>query len=430
MFHFYYSESGGCPVVLALAQFNRIPRQSHSAGIILLHRCILAIRLDFQAHNISPKFHVLLNMSRWYLVSKAGIPQMASSASPSSHERTFRWLSTVVARFPHYESLPYQGWAIAQARQTGVRRTLLFDASIEVEMQTVGLYSTINKGNRALLLYWRFLAYSSFIVTYPYCYSIFSASPYLFSHNMHHLPTDKLFSLQGKTVICTGATGGIGQTLCKSLAIAGADIVSIQISNDVHSESLSRSILEIGQKLWTFECNLTDPSSIRSTFQRIWLAGIRPSILLNCAGVNRRGPITEVTDDDLDLVWTMSGPYSLIWQALTITSDSIRQSQGYLCNRTRICKQIASASASWENHQHWFGNFISGHVQCFCLCKLQGRSHTNDKVFQQWTCPSQHSSQLHLPRVISWFFCNPLVGAFRIKAKFGIDISVRLWRHS
>lgn len=119
---------------------------------------------------------------------------------------------------------------------------------------------------------------------------------------MHHLPTDKLFSLQGKTVICTGATGGIGQTLCKSLASAGADIVSIQIRNDVHSESLSRSILEIGQKLWTFECNLTDPSSIRSTFQSIWLAGIRPSILLDCAGVNRRGPITEVTDDDLDLV--------------------------------------------------------------------------------------------------------------------------------
>ncbi|KAF4761602.1 hypothetical protein HAV15_007017 [Penicillium sp. str.  len=123
---------------------------------------------------------------------------------------------------------------------------------------------------------------------------------------MHHLPTDKLFSLQGKTVICTGATGGIGQTLCKSLAIAGADIISIQISNDVHSESLSRSISEIGQKLWTFECNLTDPSSIRSTFQSIWLAGIRPSILLNCAGVNRRGPITEVTDDDLDLILSVN----------------------------------------------------------------------------------------------------------------------------
>ena len=119
---------------------------------------------------------------------------------------------------------------------------------------------------------------------------------------MHHLPTDKLFSLQGKTVICTGATGGIGQTLCKSLAIAGADIVSIQIANDVHAESLSRSISELGRNFWTFECNLTDPSSIRAIFQDIWLAGITPSILLNCAGVNRRCPITEVTDDDLDLV--------------------------------------------------------------------------------------------------------------------------------
>ncbi|KAJ5099087.1 hypothetical protein N7532_006088 [Penicillium argentinense] len=119
---------------------------------------------------------------------------------------------------------------------------------------------------------------------------------------MHHLPTDKLFSLQGKTAICTGATGGIGQTLCKSLAMAGADIVSIQIPNDVHAESLSKSISELDRKFWSFECNLTDPTSIRSTFQAIWQAGIMPSVLLNCAGVNRRCPITEVTDDDLDLI--------------------------------------------------------------------------------------------------------------------------------
>lgn len=98
---------------------------------------------------------------------------------------------------------------------------------------------------------------------------------------------------------CTGATGGIGQIVCKSLVIAGADIVSIQIPKDGHGESLSRSISEIGRKLWISKYNLTDPSSIRSTFQ--YLASRNQAFLfLNCAGVNRKGPITEVTGDYLD----------------------------------------------------------------------------------------------------------------------------------
>ncbi|PYH94660.1 NAD(P)-binding protein [Aspergillus ellipticus CBS 707.79] len=102
---------------------------------------------------------------------------------------------------------------------------------------------------------------------------------------MNHLPTSQLFSLEGKPVICTGGTGGIGQALCKTLAEAGADIVSIQIPNDPHAESLSKCVAEIGRKLWTFDCNLADPSSLRSTFRDIWNAGITPSVLLNCAGL-------------------------------------------------------------------------------------------------------------------------------------------------
>ncbi|KAJ5152525.1 gluconate 5-dehydrogenase [Penicillium capsulatum] len=123
---------------------------------------------------------------------------------------------------------------------------------------------------------------------------------------MNNLPTNQLFSLEGKTVICTGATGGIGQSLCKSLAEAGADIISIQIPNDPNAGSLSKCLTELGRKLWTFECNLTEPSSVRSTFRNIWNAGISPSVLLNCAGVNRRRPLTEVTDEDLELILSIN----------------------------------------------------------------------------------------------------------------------------
>ncbi|KAJ5836744.1 gluconate 5-dehydrogenase [Penicillium robsamsonii] len=121
-----------------------------------------------------------------------------------------------------------------------------------------------------------------------------------------HLPTNQLFSLQDKTVICTGATGGIGLEMCKSLGEAGADIVSIQLPNDPNTASLSKHLTKIGRNFWVFECDLVDTSAIRATFQAIWTAGIQPCILLNCAGVNRRRPVIEVTDEDLDLILSIN----------------------------------------------------------------------------------------------------------------------------
>ncbi|KAL3473535.1 hypothetical protein BJX99DRAFT_248845 [Aspergillus californicus] len=95
------------------------------------------------------------------------------------------------------------------------------------------------------------------------------------------LPINQLFSLQDKT--------------------AGADIVSIQLPNDPNAASLSKHLTEIGRHFRVFECDLADASAIRATFQAIWQAGIKPSVLLNCAGVNRRRPVIEMTYDDLDL---------------------------------------------------------------------------------------------------------------------------------
>ena len=112
----------------------------------------------------------------------------------------------------------------------------------------------------------------------------------------------ELFSLQGKTAIVTGGTGGLGLSMAIALAEAGADIVSIQIANDARAALLVEGVQQCGKKLLTYETDVSDSAALRATFQKIWADGVVPDILLNCAGINRRSKVEDFKDEDIDAV--------------------------------------------------------------------------------------------------------------------------------
>ncbi|KAL9566176.1 hypothetical protein ACKAV7_009710 [Fusarium commune] len=129
-----------------------------------------------------------------------------------------------------------------------------------------------------------------------------------------HLPVDRLFSIRGRTAICTGVTGGIGIELCAALAEAGVDIVSIQLPDDPVGPHLHKIVTEFGRSFKSFECDIADSKSLRACFASIWAAGVQPSILLNAAGINKRGAMEDLTDDDIDKVRgaTASSPHQTL----------------------------------------------------------------------------------------------------------------------
>ena len=116
----------------------------------------------------------------------------------------------------------------------------------------------------------------------------------------------QLFSLEGKTAIVTGGTGGLGLAMSIALAEAGADIVSIQIANDPRSQLLADAVKELGRKLQVFETDVADSPKLRECFAKIWEAGVVPDILLNCAGINRRAHVEDFKDEDIDAVSSTS----------------------------------------------------------------------------------------------------------------------------
>jgi 2-deoxy-D-gluconate 3-dehydrogenase len=109
-----------------------------------------------------------------------------------------------------------------------------------------------------------------------------------------------LFSLTGKTAIVLGGTGGLGQVMTLALAESGADIVSIELPKDAQSQTLSESIQKTSRKISVFECDISDSKSLRKVFSDIWDAGVVPDILLNSAGIQRRGKAEELSDKDIE----------------------------------------------------------------------------------------------------------------------------------
>jgi len=112
----------------------------------------------------------------------------------------------------------------------------------------------------------------------------------------------ELFSLNGKTAICTGGTGGLGLSMAIALAEAGADIVSIQLAKDPRAHLLEEGVKTCGRKLTVFEADVADSSDLRRCFAEIWKSGVVPDILLNCAGINRRSKVEDFKDEDIDAV--------------------------------------------------------------------------------------------------------------------------------
>ncbi|CAK37292.1 hypothetical protein CBS115989_3702 [Aspergillus niger] len=110
-----------------------------------------------------------------------------------------------------------------------------------------------------------------------------------------------LFSLSGKTAIVTGGTRGIGQAMAFALAEAGADIILIQ-RDESNTSTRDEIVNRIGKKAWIHVAELSNRESIKGVIPALTSQGLKPEILLNCAGIQRRHPSEKFPDEDWDEV--------------------------------------------------------------------------------------------------------------------------------
>jgi 3-oxoacyl-[acyl-carrier protein] reductase len=107
-----------------------------------------------------------------------------------------------------------------------------------------------------------------------------------------------MFDLTGKKALVTGATGGLGGAIARTLHAQGA---SVALSG-TRTEALEALAGELGERVVIASCNLADKDSVEALVPAAEekLGGL--DILVNNAGVTRDNLFLRLKDEDWDAV--------------------------------------------------------------------------------------------------------------------------------
>ena len=101
-----------------------------------------------------------------------------------------------------------------------------------------------------------------------------------------------------KTIVITGAANGIGASCAKLFYQAGANVVLLDIAGDSSG---------ISDERWLFlQCDVSDEAQVEAAFETISKHFANIDFLVNNAGIQRYGTVTETATEEWDLVMNIN----------------------------------------------------------------------------------------------------------------------------
>lgn len=113
------------------------------------------------------------------------------------------------------------------------------------------------------------------------------------------------FNVEGKLVLVTGATRGIGLGAAKALSQVGANVILVG-RDQVQLERAADELRPLTKVVHVAPYDLLQTSGIAAWFEKVCSVAGTPEILVNSAGISRRGPAVDLTLDDWNEVMTLN----------------------------------------------------------------------------------------------------------------------------
>jgi 2-hydroxycyclohexanecarboxyl-CoA dehydrogenase len=181
-----------------------------------------------------------------------------------------------------------------------------------------------------------------------------------------------------KNVIVTGGAGGIGDAICRRFAAEGAQVWIVD-TNASQAEALAENIRANGGRAQWRLVNLANAADIFTFVEELSAQEDRIDVLINNAGINRRGPLLELTEDDWHTTFTVNLD-ALFHMCRAVLPKMIAQGGGAIVN----------TASQWGLHPapgHIAYNTSKAAVAAFTL--NLARDYAPNKVRVNAVCPGE-----------------------------------------
>lgn len=152
-------------------------------------------------------------------------------------------------------------------------------------------------------------------------------------------PARNFFDLTGRVALVIGGTSGIGRAIALGLAQAGADVVASSRRSREVAEAAAE-IRALGRRSLELTSDVLDRASLESLHRETIAALGKVDVLVNAAGVTKRIPTLDCTEDDWNriLETNLTGTFRA---CQVVAPGMVRQGWGRIINIASLATLIA-----------------------------------------------------------------------------------------
>jgi len=177
---------------------------------------------------------------------------------------------------------------------------------------------------------------------------------------------EELFSLSGRVAVVTGGSSGIGEEMARALALAGASVVLVA-RDEVRLVVASDTMRAAGGTVAWVAADLAVRDEVARAGAEAEAAFGPVDILVNCAGINIRPPLSSLSVEDWDMTMAVNltapfllgqrfGPLMAArgWgRIINVTSQQAHRafanSGGYGASKGGLASLTRSQSEAWAS---------------------------------------------------------------------------------